>query len=308
MTKHRILVPTLLAATLATVTWVGVAQGADDWKAQYKTVRFGVLSSENEKDRRIQYSKFSDYLKRELGVETKIYTASSYAGVIQALAAGQIEFAFLGSSAYAAAWEETKGGVEPVLARIEEDGSSGYYSVVTARCDSPYKSIEDLKGKTLAFADPNSTSGYQVPYFHLRKQGFVPEKFFGRTPFSGSHETGVLGLVNGQYDAAATYINDTERGIPQRMVDRGMIPANTVCVIWTSPEITNGPFTVRKNLPAELKSKVTELVYDLPTKDREAFEGFAPGSKGFIRVDHDRYDWVIEMNRDIRALHRQRTN
>lgn len=308
MTKTGILTTTLLAAILGGAVLSGSALATDDWKSQYKVIRFGVLSGENEKDRKIQYGKFSDYLKRELGVEAKMYTASSYAGVIQALAAGQIEFAFLGSSAYAAAWEETNGGVEPVLTRVEEDGSSGYFSVVTVRCDSPYKSVQDLKGKTLAFADPNSTSGYQVPYFHLRKQGFVPEKFFGRTPFSGSHETGVLGVVNGQYDAAATYITDAERGIPQRMAERRMIPANSVCIIWTSPEITSGPLTVRKDLPEDLKKKVTELVREVPTKDPEAFASFSPGSKGYIPVTHERYEWVVEMNREIRALHRQRTN
>lgn len=308
MTKAGLLVTTLFAAVIGGSTFGTAAHATDDWKEQIKTVRFGVLSGENEKARKVQYSKFTDYLKRELGVEARIYTASSYAGVIQALAAGQIEFAFLGSSAYAAAWEETNGAVEPVLTRVEEDGSSGYFSVITVRCDSPYKSLDDLKGKTLAFADPNSTSGYQVPYFHLRKQGYTPEKFFGRTPFSGSHETGVLGVYNGQFDAAATHITDSERGIPQRMAERRMIPANTICVIWTSPEITSGPLTVRKDLNAELKKKVTDLVRDVPTKDPEAFASFSPGSKGFIPVDHERYAWVVEMNREIRKLHRQRTN
>jgi phosphonate transport system substrate-binding protein len=285
----------------------GTAAAADDaWKAEFKTVRFGVLSGENEKDRRAAYGPFRDYLKRELGVDVKIYTASSYAGVTEALAANQIEFAFLGSSAYAAAWESTGGKVEPLLSRLQKDGSTGYYSIVVVKTDSPYKTIDDLKGKTLAFADPNSTSGYNVPYFKLLKEGYTPEKFFGRIPFSGSHETGVLGVVNGQYDAATTYRTNELRGIPSNMVDKGMIPANSVRVIWTSPEITSGPFTARSNLPAGLKKRVSQLVFDVPNKDPAAFEKMAKGQKGWIRVDHKRYEWIVEMRKEIRKLRRKR--
>jgi len=227
MHRRAFLGTALTAAVLVTALHAPAA--ADDWKSKVDTIRFGILSSENEKDHTQRYSAFKAYLEKNLGVEIETYTASSYDGVIQALAADQIEFAFLGSSAYAAAWTETDGGVEPLVSRLQDDGSTGYYSVVAVRCDSPYKSIEDLQGKTLAFADPDSTSGYAVPYFNLLKQGYNPETYFGATPFSGAHETGVLGVINGQFDAAATYITNDIAGVPQRMVEKGMIKAGEVC-------------------------------------------------------------------------------
>ncbi len=127
----------LLVATAAAFIAFAAPASAQDWKSQYKTVRIGVLSGENEKDRLQRYGGFKTYMSNELGVPVEIFTASSYDGVIQALAGKQIEFAFLGSSAYAAAWTETKGNVEPLLAKREADGSTGYYSVVVVRCDSP---------------------------------------------------------------------------------------------------------------------------------------------------------------------------
>lgn len=306
MLRRTFLGTALTAAALLTVAHHPAA--AADWKSEIEVLRFGVLSGENEKDRIQRYSAFESYLEENLGVPVEIYTASSYDGVIQALAADQIEFAFLGSSAYAAAWKETSGGVEPLVSRLQEDGSTGYYSVVAVRCDSGYEKVEDLQGKTLAFADPDSTSGYAVPYFNLLKQGYNPETYFGATPFSGAHETGVLGVVNGQFDAAATYITNDISGVPQRMVEKGMIEEGQVCWIWKSPEITSGPFTARKNLPGELKSTMKQLVMEIPEKNPEAFASMTgnPKQVGWIEVDHERYAWIVEMRDEIRKIRRNR--
>jgi phosphonate transport system substrate-binding protein len=290
----------LIAAAVAAVSLATphAASAADGWKDQFKTVRFGVLSGENEKDRLTRWTPFKDYLQKELGVDVEIYTAGSYDGVIQALAADQIEFAFLGSSAYAAAYTETNGGVEPLLASIDKDGATGYYSIVTVRCDSGYKSLDDLKGKVLAFADPDSTSGYAVPYFNLVQEGYDPKTYFSAIPFSGSHEFGVQGVETRQYDAAATYENSDVDGIYQRMVQKGMIPEGDICSIWKSPEITNGPLAARTNLPQDLIDAMTQTVMDYPTKDPEAFKkqnGPTSTDVGYVKVDHSRYQWIVDM-------------
>ncbi len=298
----------MLAAVTAALALSSQAH-ADGWKDKYKTIRLGVLSGENEKDRIARRVGFQQYLEKELGVKVEIFTAGNYDGVIQALASDQIEFAFLGSSAYAAAYTETNGGVEPLLAGEEQDGSTGYYSVITVRCDSGYKSVEDLKGKVLAFADPDSTSGYAVPYYNLVKQGYDPKTFFSAIPFSGAHETGVMAVANKQFDAAATYVNNDISGIPQRMESKGMIPKGEICRIWQSPEITNGPFTTRTNLPADMIADVKAVVKATPEKAPEAFKEMSGGdnstSKGYVDVDHQRYQWIVDM-RDW--LKKQRRN
>ena len=288
-----------LLLTTALVALTALPAAAQDWKTDYRIVRFGILSGENESDRVARYTPFQEYLEKTLGVEVEIFTAGNYDGVIQALASGQIEFSFLGSSAYAAAYTETDGGVIPLLTSLQNDESTGCYSVVVVRCDSGYASIDDLKGKTLAFADPDSTSGYNVPYYNLVQQGYQPEEFFGAIPFSGSHEAGVAGVVNGQFDAAATYINNEQNGIPQRMETKGMINEGEACVIWTSPEITSGPFTARANLPPALIDDVKAALMAIPTADPVAFKDMTGGEdstqKGYAEVDHDRYQWIIDM-------------
>lgn len=288
-----------LFATTALIALAALPAFAQDWKSDYKIVRFGILSGENESDRIARYTPFEQYLEKTLGVDVEIFTAGNYDGVIQALAANQIEFAFLGSSAYAAAYTASEGNVVPLLTSIQEDDSTGYFSIIAVRCDSGYKTIDDLKGKTLAFADPDSTSGYAVPLYNLVQQGYEPSTFFGAIPFSGSHEAGVAGLVNGQFDAAATYINNEKNGIPQRMVSKGMINEGEVCWIWTSPEITSGPFTARKNLPQGLMDEMKAAVMNVPTADPVAFTEMSGAEnstqKGFVEVNHDRYQWIVDM-------------
>ncbi len=298
---------TLLLATVALATALTASSALADWRDQYKTIRFGILSGENEKDRIARYTPFEKYLENELGVEVEIFTAGAYDGVIQAIAADQIEFAFFGSSSYAAAYTETEGGVVPILSRIQNDGSTGYYSVLVTRCDSGLNDLASLEGKVLAFADPDSTSGYAVPFFNLSKQ-IDPKAYFKATPFSGSHEAGVQGVVNGTFDAAATYQTNEQSGVVQRLVDKGAIDDGLVCNIWQSPEITSGPFTARANLPQDLIADMKTAVFEIVEKDPAAFKQMTGGDlstqKGWIEVDHSRYQWIVDMREWLKKQRR----
>lgn len=301
-----------LLTTTALALLTATSAMAQDWKEDYQVIKFGVLSGENEKDRIARYTPLEAFLEKELGVEVEIFTAANYDGVIQALAADQIEIARLGSSAYAAAYTATNGGVVPTLSDIKKDGTTGYYSIVVTRCDSGIKSLEDAKGKVHAFADPDSTSGYAVPYFNMvNVEGFKPEEFFGTVTFGGSHEADVQGVYNGTFDTASTYQNNDVNGIYQRMETKGMIEPGQICKIWQSPEITTGPWTFRKNLPEQMIEDVTVALEKFVTEDEEGFKAYssfdpndANPKVGFTRVDAERYQWIVEMRQWIKEQRR----
>jgi phosphonate transport system substrate-binding protein len=276
---------------------------AQDWKTDYAVIKIGILSGENEQDRLSRNEPMREFLAAKLGVEVEIFTAGNYDGVIQAMAADQIEFAFFGSSAYAAVYTATEGQVIPTLTSQNADGSTGYYSIITVRCDSGITDLAGLQGKSLAFADPDSTSGYAVPLYNLiTAEGIDPETYFSAVPFSGSHEAGVQGVVAGTFDAAATYQDSEINGIYQNMEDKGMIPEGEVCAIWESPEITSGPFTARAELPPAMIEEVTAALEAFPVEDPEGYkiyasvdEGDTNPTVGYARVNHDRYQWIIDM-------------
>ena len=123
-------------------------------------------------------------------------------------------------------------GVEPAIVPQEKDGSTYYYSVMAVRSESGIKSIEDMKGKSLAFADPNSTSGYLIPSGTMKMKGIdlADGKYFSRTGFAGGHEQGVVAMLNKQYDACVTWTSGQgdidegySRGNLRSMVDRKML-------------------------------------------------------------------------------------
>jgi phosphonate transport system substrate-binding protein len=276
---------------------------AQDWKTDYAVIKIGMLSGENEQDRLTRAEPMRAFLETKLGVDVEIFTAGNYDGVIQAMAAGQIEFAFHGSSSYAAAWQASDGKIIPLLTSRNADGSTGYYSIITVRCDSGITDLAGLQGKTLAFADPDSTSGYAVPLYNLiNVEGIDPETYFSAIPFSGSHEAGVQGVVAGTFDAAATYQDSEINGVYQNMEDKGMIPEGEVCAIWESPEITSGPFTARAELPPAMIEEVTVALEAFPVEDPEGYKVYASVDEGdpnptvgYVRVNHERYQWIIDM-------------
>lgn len=285
---------------------------AEGWKDDYQVVKFGILSGENEQDRLERNEPLRVYLEEALGVKVEIFTAGNYDGVIQAIAADQIEIARFGSSSYAAAYTATDGGVVPTLTTMKKDGNTGYHSIVVTRCDSGIKSLADAKGKVHAFADPDSTSGYAVPYWNMvNKEGFKPEEHFGTVTFGGSHEADVTGVANGTFDTASTYQNNDVNGIYQRMENKGMIEEGVICKIWESPEITSGPWTFRKNLPAEMIEEITVAIEGFPTADPEGYKLYssfdpedANPSVGFKRVDAERYQWIVDMRAWIKEQRR----
>ena len=113
------------------------------------------------------YQCLANYTTEELGVETKLFAPADYNGVIQGLLGGTIDMAWLGASAYAATFLQDPEAVEPVLIKVNVDGSIGYHSIGFARVDSGIKSLDDMEGKVFGFGDPNSTSGYLIPAIQI---------------------------------------------------------------------------------------------------------------------------------------------
>ncbi len=285
---------------------------ADDWRTAIPVFRVGILGGENEADRLKNYSCFKDLLEARLEVPVELYPASDYAGVMQGLISKNLEYAGLGSSAYAGISIQDPEAVEPLVTTEQVDGSLGYYSVMYVKSDSPYQTLEDLKDKTLAFADPNSTSGYLVPAYELKAQGYDPKEFFSKTGFGGGHEQAVVAVLNDQYDAGVTWTSGVgkksegySRGNLRKMVDKGALNMDDIRIIWKSNLITNGPRVIRKDVPQALKDMMRGILVNLPIENPDCAQAIAGGEiNGFQPISQDFYRPIIEMRRELLAARR----
>ena len=303
--------PTRLGLTALAATIAAPAL-ASDWREDFPTFRYGVQSVETQSAAMSRYERFSNHVQETLGVDLDLYLASEYSGVIQAIAAGQIEVMDMGASGYAAAWIETDGGVEPLVVPQEMDGSIGYYAVMFVRAESDIESFEDTAGRSFAWADPNSSSGYLFPLVSLREQGIEPEDHFSSVVFSGGHEQSIIGVLDGAYDVAVTWTNNPEehtRGGVHMMIDRGIMEAEDIRIIWVSDLIPNPVIAIRSDVPEEMKTALRDMFLNMHEDAPEVFAEVVRGeSPGYVEVEHEVYQIAVDLRRQLAEDRRRRGN
>lgn len=267
--------------------------------------RIGILGGENAQDRMNSNECLRTYTQDLLGVETKLFAPADYNGVIQGLLGGTLDMAWLGASSYAAVHIQDPDAVEPVLVKINLDGSYGYHSIGFARVDSNIKSLEDVKGKVFGFGDPNSTSGYLIPSIEIPQlTGATMESgdYFGEVKFTGGHEQTIVAVNNGDINAGVTWADGQgnwedgyNSGALRKAVDAGLVDMNDLVEIWRSKPIPEGPVVLRTTLPQDVKDKMTALVDGLHEADPECAYGVAAGeSLGFNPITHDAYVSIVQ--------------
>ena len=293
------------------------AAGRKAWAAQVPQLRIGLLGGENEADRLGRFGAYQALLQQTFDIPVRLFAASDYAGVLQAFSAKQIEVASMGPSVYAGTWIDMNGGVEPLVVAEERDGSISYISVMVVRADSGITSLEQMRGKSLAWADANSTSGYLVPRFALRRAGIGVEngQYFSRTGFAGGHEQGVVAVLQRQFDGAMTWTSGQgdiaqghTRGNLRAMVEKGMLNMGDLRIIWSSDPIINGPLTVRADLPAAFKQDMADFHLALPKSHPQIYEQIERGGgTGYRTVTHAQFQFLVDMRREEAAERRRRS-
>ncbi|MEO0911978.1 MAG: phosphonate ABC transporter substrate-binding protein [Pseudomonadota bacterium] len=292
----------LIAVALATTALSGAAFADGHAISEF---RIGLLGGENAQDRLNSNECLRAYTEEQLGVPTKLFAPADYNGVIQGLLGGTLDMAWLGASSYAAVYIQDPEAVEPVLVKINLDGSYGYHSIGFARKDSGIGSLEDMQGKVFGFGDPNSTSGYLIPSIEIpQSTGSTMESgdYFGEVKFTGGHEQTIVAVNNGDVDGGVTWADGQgnwedgfNSGALRKAVDAGLIDMNDLVEIWRSKPIPEGPIVLRTELPADVKEQMIALVDGLHEADADCAYGVAAGeSLGFDPITHDAYVSIVE--------------
>ena len=305
---------TFMIGAAATTLTLRTAR-AEDWRAKYPELVFACVPEENASGTVDRFTPFVSYLTNELGTKVTLRVANDYAAVIEGQRAGNIHIGYYGPASFARALII---GVktEAFAIDVNSDGSKGYYSVFYVLAKSPYQKIEDLKGKAMAFVDPNSTSGNNMPRFVLDGMGIDPETFFSKTVFAGSHENAVLALVQGTVEVAANWWNAADDSNLTRMLNKGMLKnadgspmtKDDFRIILKSPLIINSPYAYLQDLPDDLKKAIRDAFFAAATKDKDAFAKLSDGkNRPWQSVTNADYDRTVELVKFVDTLRKKKS-
>ncbi|MBS6398093.1 MAG: phosphate/phosphite/phosphonate ABC transporter substrate-binding protein [Clostridiales bacterium] len=243
-------------------------------------------------------------LSEALGCEVEEIQASDYNAIIEALRTGKADMAYMGSQALALGVERTD--LEPIVMKAEEGDPEKaiYHSVLIVNSSNDgIHSIEDIKGKTMAFVDPDSTSGNLVPTAEII-QAFSDEElnsdtlhtngsFFEAVSFSGSHQAGLQAVIKGDVDVAP--ISDQ---ILASEIEHGNAKEDDVKIIHESGAIPAEAMVVGEHVTQETRDQLTEFLTAYDNEEYFTDVIKVPGAR-FVQCDMSDYEEIIELNKII---------
>jgi len=222
----------IVALSLALVTSVAQADSGP--------LKLGVGLFQPDKEKNdATYRPLADYLTAKLGREVQLFTVDTWEGLAKSLANGETDIALMGPWGYVLA-NHTAGA--QVVATILYDGKPEYFAITVTNSKSGINSVEDLKGKTFAFGDKGSTSGYLIPFYNFQKLGIDPETYFTKVIYT-KHQAIEMQVTRGELDAGADYNRNRNA-----MIEQGLIKAEDSKIIWQSDPLPNDAFAVSADL------------------------------------------------------------
>lgn len=266
------------------------AQGAKE-AGSAKPLTLAFIPQENPEKLLGDIEVVSAYLEKELGRPVKGFVTLDHAAAVEALRNGDADITFMGGLPYVLAHAQS--GAEVLLAEVYR-GKPHYTGRIFVRRDSGIGRIEDLEGKTIAFADPISESGYLYPLEIFVQKGLVergedPQKFFSRVYFAGGYQQAIQAMANGLVDAA---------GVSQYS-DLLLTPEQQPQVTWIaeSEPIPSHAVIARKGLDAAVREAFAEALLKLNRPELRYMLKHLYGPEGYVRATHGDYASVEKLAR-----------
>lgn len=278
--------------------------GGNSQQAEKKTFTIAYAPNESTTDSTDARSTLAKDLGKVINMDVKEIQASDYTAIIEALRTGKADMAYMGALAVAMGAE--RAGVTPIVMKAPngDKAQAVYHSVfVTQKDNSEINSIKDFKGKTIAFVDPDSTSGNLVPTSEIMKAfpdlHLTNEKihtngeFFEAVSFSGKHQAGLQAVIKGDVDIVP--ISDQ---IMASEFKNGNADKNAVKVVHSSAAIPAEAMVVSKTVNEDLKKTLTKFLVEYNNKDY--FDKVIKKADArFVECSMEDYQPIVELNKNI---------
>ncbi len=219
-------------------------------KAEEYQLRIAVATMISPRDTYVNYKSMVEMIGQQAGKKTVLIIRPTYKDVREALTDGSVNLAFVCTGTYALMHKSRK--IELLVQPVFPEGVT-YHCAIIVPADSQAKSIEDLRGGSFAFTDPESNTGCFIPRYLLLKHGYRPDKFFAKVVYTGSHDRSILAVASGFVDGAAV----------DSLVLRGLLKdhpelSQKTKVIWRSEAFGPPPVLVPSGLEQALKDSLQQ--------------------------------------------------
>ena len=261
--------------------------------AQGAPLKFGVGIFQPDREKNdATYRPLADHLAKALGRVVELKTVDSWEGLAKSLANGETDIALMGPWGYVLANQFADA---QVVSTILYQGKPEYFAQMVTHPDSGLTSVQDVmgpkgKGRSFAFGDKGSTSGYLIPLHFFMQNGIDPEKHFGRVLYT-KHQAIETQVAAGQLDLGADYNRNRTA-----MIDQGLIKAERSVVIWQSAPLPNDALAVSaalfkdKAFVARLQGALTQIGSLLKAQPQllpANYTGFVSSDNAFYKAIRD---------------------
>ncbi|MFS2007738.1 putative selenate ABC transporter substrate-binding protein [Duganella sp. CT11-25] len=264
----------LAAGLMLAASW-SQAQSAD------RVFRVSAIPDEAPTELQRKFKPLGEYLEKKIGMKVEFTPVTDYAASVEALINKKVDMVWFGGFTFVQANDRSKGQITPLVQRAEDEK----FRSVFITTNKGINSLADLKGKTLSFGSESSTSGHLMPRSFLLAAKIDPDADLKRIAFSGAHDATVAAVAGGKVDAGALNISVWEKLVAEKKVD----PA-VVRVFYTTPGYYDYNWSVRTDMNADLKKKLTDafLALDANKPEDKAIMELQRASK-FIPTKAENY-------------------
>jgi len=238
-----------------------------------------------------KFNPLAKYLSEKTGYDIEVRVGSSYDEHIQYVGRNKVDIAYMGPASFVnmvTAYSE-----KPVLARLEVKGNAFFQGNIVVHKNSGINNIQDLKGKRIAFGDPNSTMSYIVPHHMLHSAGVFEDKT-GKHQFLYSHNNVALGVLSGDFDAGAI-----KPAVFKKFEKEGLL------TIAKTPKISEHLFITRSNLENEKIQALRKAMLEIGDSEAGmiALRVIKKSITGLVAAENSDYDNLRKIISESEGLH-----
>jgi phosphonate transport system substrate-binding protein len=240
-------------------------------KVEARTIALGLVSEVNRSAIEDHFRDFVHYVARRISpastIEGKVVVAATSFQLVKQLEQRRVDFYM--ESAYPTYTINYVHGAGKTLLRRWRGGMAEYQSLIFTNRDSGIRKLEDLRGKTIVFEDPGSTSGYLLPKVFLQRSGFklVEKREFDpyASPMQISYrfaysQKKLLDLVSKKEAAAGAFSNDDLANLSAQQ-------KSDIAVLAQTERLPRHLVSVRSDLPPAVAARLEETLLAMDEDD-----------------------------------------